>query len=55
MGGENPLAVLVLLLPWILIFEIGTYAIVRTVRLFREGRRDNVSGPASGSKSAEPD
>jgi hypothetical protein len=38
MGGENPLAVLVLMLPWILILGIGIYALVMTIRLFRQGR-----------------
>ena len=40
MGGENPLAVLVLLLPWILIVGIGVYVVILTVRMFRESKRE---------------
>lgn len=41
MGGESPLAVLLLLLPWILISGIGIYVIVITVRLLSARKRDD--------------
>jgi len=35
MGNESPLAILLLLLPWILILGIGTYVVGLTIRLLR--------------------
>ncbi len=35
MGTESPLAILLLLLPWIFVLGVGVYAVVLTIRLLR--------------------
>jgi hypothetical protein len=35
MGTESPLAILLLLLPWIIVLGIGICAVILTIRLLR--------------------
>jgi hypothetical protein len=35
MGTESPLAILLLLLPWILVLGMGACAVILTIRLLR--------------------